>query len=1058
MGFKLYTSNKIERLCDVFCENVKERKDWTDISHIVVQTNGMEKWITKQVSSKNKVFANYEFSSPDGFIRKLHQLAKIYSSAYFSAESMKWKLFTLLNERSFVNEFSAVSSFYNGHDIKRVQLAAKVADLFEQYLTYRPNYIDGWNNNDSSSTPKHEDFTKHEVWQKYLWQKLKEDSGKERNIMELKSLLLDKMDDEVFQQQLKSKFPKISLFAISVLSNYHVDIYKKLAEIVDVNLYITVPSAEKNWQSKAYNPSENELLSSCKALGSDLSTLLNSIEYTKTDLTDKPSPSNLLSTIQADIFSNSNHAIKTYETNQNDSSVHIVSSYTPVREVEALYNYLLNEFENDSELKGSDISVQLTDVNLYAPLIKAVFDNAPKKIPYQITDLAYSDGDSLIKALELFINLPFTDYKAESVIQLLEFKAVRNRFDITDIEALREIIADANIRYGIKGRKEDDSYLFSWEHGLKKMILGYAIKGGNSYTIDDTDYYPIDTVEGSNALDIFKIKAFTDTLFNLQELTEGEKAINEWKAFLLKDVIGSLFDTEDNYQEEFDYILKKLENIESIAENVTEKISFTVFQQGLMAMLSSETKNSSYISGQLTFSSIIPVRSMPFKYIAMLGLNSGVFPRKQEALGFDLISIDPQSNDRNTKNNDKYLFLEAILSARKQLYLSYIGSSIKDNSELPPSLLVEELEDYLATGTGSSKWIDEEIKYMHPLHSSSKRYFSNERLFTYLGKPEERITETKEKENSTIDQQLVFNEISIDDLIRFYKDPFKWYYNKTLRIFYSENDTLLPEEEPFELDSLQKWALKSELVSLPEEKETEYVKRKKNDGLIQLANMAHVELMKEKIAVADIKSRFADTVTGDPVSEYFSLKFGDTDLKGKIASIYNEGYVHTNVSGKHSQAKYLMDAWIKHLIRTVANENSETIFISSKHNFKINKDIIDAADAKHTLAQLIEIYKKGHSEIVPFIPKEGYDLIKNIYEKDIPEEAAIDKSIKNIKNDKYRSDYVAKEDFYGIFDYLLCDLETITDEEKNKVIEKRERFLEISKLLFNKLTTLISIQ
>ncbi|MFO7862856.1 MAG: hypothetical protein R6U85_02555 [Salinivirgaceae bacterium] len=60
-------------------------------------------------------------------------------------------------------------------------------------------------------------------------------------------------------------------------------------------------------------------------------------------------------------------------------------------------------------------------------------------------------------------------------MRLLESKYVQRKFDLDDPDALRHLLNDANIRLGLEGRKEDDTYLQSWNHGLTKLILGYAM-------------------------------------------------------------------------------------------------------------------------------------------------------------------------------------------------------------------------------------------------------------------------------------------------------------------------------------------------------------------------------------------------------------------------------------------------------------------------------------------------------------------------------------------------------------------------------------------------------
>ena len=76
-------------------------------------------------------------------------------------------------------------------------------------------------------------------------------------------------------------------------------------------------------------------------------------------------------------------------------------------------------------------------------------------------------------------------------------------------------------------------------------------------------------------------------------------------------------------------------------------------------------------------------------------MNDGVYPRQLAPLGFDLMSQKPKRGDRSRRDDDRYLFLEALISAQQKLYISYIGRSIQDNSERFPSVLVQELIDYI---------------------------------------------------------------------------------------------------------------------------------------------------------------------------------------------------------------------------------------------------------------------------------------------------------------------------------------------------------------------------
>lgn len=55
----------------------------------------------------------------------------------------------------------------------------------------------------------------------------------------------------------------------------------------------------------------------------------------------------------------------------------------------------------------------------------------------------------------------------------------------------------------------------------------------------------------------------------------------------------------------------------------------------------------------------------------------------------------PQKGDRAKRDDDRYLFLEALLSAQDVFYISYIGQSQKDGKERLPSILLSQLLDII---------------------------------------------------------------------------------------------------------------------------------------------------------------------------------------------------------------------------------------------------------------------------------------------------------------------------------------------------------------------------
>src|SRR5690606_25973970 len=155
---------------------------------------------------------------------------------------------------------------------------------------------------------------------------------------------------------------------------------------------------------------------------------------------------------------------------------------------------------------------------------------------------------------------------------------------------------------------------------------------------------------------------------------------------------------------------------------VPEKVGFDVFKHSFLNNLSLETRSGNFASGGITFCSLIPMRSIPFKVVSVLGLGFDKFPRKEVPLNFNLMQQNAKRGDRNIKDNDKHLFLETILSAQEHLYLSYIGKNSKDNASLPPSAIVDELIDYIASGINlDDALVRQQLVFQHPLHNFTKQ-------------------------------------------------------------------------------------------------------------------------------------------------------------------------------------------------------------------------------------------------------------------------------------------------------------------------------------------------
>src|SRR5690606_3487224 len=197
-------------------------------------------------------------------------------------------------------------------------------------------------------------------------------------------------------------------------------------------------------------------------------------------------------------------------------------------------------------------------------------------------------------------------------------------------------------------------------------------------------------------------------------------------------------------------------------------------------------------SGGIVFSGLYPGQSTPKKIVAFLGLNFKEFPRKSQELSFDLLTNGDRLESGDT---DRGAFLQAFLNAEEKVLLSYIGQNVKDNSEIPASSIISEIQDYAEKKGKKIK----EVK--HALHAYNSKYFKEEKdYFTYLIGKDSKLDLHKKASDALQKPE----KISLFSLESFLKDPFKHYYQKVLGVYY-QDDVNLPEWEMFEPDKLEKW-------------------------------------------------------------------------------------------------------------------------------------------------------------------------------------------------------------------------------------------------------------
>ncbi len=966
---------------------------------IVTQTEGMNNYLRLQLAEQTGISANCKYIRPNDLIDKLYWTLDGRHAEVLSASNIRWLLFKMLGTEAFTKKFPHIAKYYKaagtaGSETKRLELAEKTADLFDQYQIYRPQIIEQWN------AGKWEEGNDTHRWQSWLWRSAKEESG---NMLPDKTTISDyiktALGDEKLREKLRRRMPVIYLFGISIVTPFHIEILETLSEIVDVHFFLLDPAPgiwwyedrnEKQiaqWRSRGLldlsegSTAGHPLLTSCSRVIQDTFKMLFRYDTFLNNYEELPAPETEVETLLQKVQDDIHHAAcgpdrhPVLPADLEDGSITVNACYTPVREVQTLYNYLVHQLQNGAQLAPRDIVVLVNDVEVYAPCIKAVFDNAPHPIRYTIADELAASGDSLSDALSALLQMTEDKFRAEEVVQLLDYTAIRNRFGITDIEKVRTFIDAANIRFGFDGEDVDDTRFVSWRYGIQRIILGICISGGEACDTEaGEELYPLDILEGKESEEAIRLCHFAESLMSAIEARRRNRSIADWVLYIEKLINDLVYEMGEEVHEEHQSLLDGLTDYNNASEYMGDSIPFEVFSRSFLQTLRYSRQENKFGTGGVTFCSMIPMRSVPFKVVAMLGMDGDKFPRRDTVASFDIMSEGREVGDRSLRENDRHLFLETLLSAGEKLYISYIGRCVKENTPRDPSSLLEELLNYIEGGLcrqdNTAQEREDLLKAfvtLHPLHPFNSKYNSgNTRLYNYLQRPK------SERENWTRDRSLdpiEVTEVTLPDLLRFYKNNLSVWYGAVLGIRYDDGLTALPETEKFSLDNLEIWGLKKDLLQRPHDKEKVEIYRRQRvkKGELPLGSMSQVVLQKEVDKVVPIKEIWDKLVGEKPLEEIpFEIDLNGFMVRGTLEMAEGGKLIYTSWSSAKSDAHHKLKCYIQHLCRCAAGLPGETHYLCADDKSLRKLSHLPAEEARSRMGQLVSLYEEGHNRPLPF--------------------------------------------------------------------------------------------
>ena len=811
----------------------------------IVQSNAVAEWLKMALASGLGVCAATRVELPARFFwrtsRQVLGRAAVPVESLLDKVPLTWRLMqtlpALLADPEQAAVYAPVAGFVQGQGpgapaLRLLQLCQRLADLFDQYQVYRPDWLQAWERGEAcllAGDGRQVPLPAGQAWQAALWQRLMADLSPaqrdatrpalhQRVIQRLEEVVASTADEPGVAMPLPGLPRRVVAFGMSHLPQGLLEMLAALsahtqvllavpnpcqyhwADVIDGRELLRLPHRRHAYKAGVdlsalpladMHAHAHPLLAAWGRQSRDFVRLLDAFDasaqarsqpdWPRLDLFHDPArpgeagadivagqakgaaaPPTLLQQLQLnirDLVPQATQAALRGEPGHQwlagDRSIVFHVAHSAVRELEVLHDQLLALLAapTESPLRPRDVVVMVPDIATVAPAIQAVFGQYPRgdarHIPFDIADMGPQSLSPLMTAWHWLWTLPHQRVTYSEWLALLEVPAVQARFGLAadDLPRLSAWMSGAGLRWGLHTAHRQHLGLADCgaqntaAFALRRMLSGYllgestglpvdhtadpsqmaddtptpyaevggldaALAGVLAHVLDALDaWWAEATVPATPAQWVARGRALADALF--ASTGPGTSRAREADA----QALAALAQAGQRWLEACDQA-----GFDGV---VTLDVARTAWDHALVA----PGVDTRFQAGGVTFCTLMPMRAIPFRVVCLLGMNDADYPRRASLSDFDLLAAPgmQRPGDRARRDDDRQLMLEALMSARDVLYISWAGRSVRDNTEQPPSVLVSQLRDHLAAGWGQP--VLQALTTEHPLQPFSRRYF-----------------------------------------------------------------------------------------------------------------------------------------------------------------------------------------------------------------------------------------------------------------------------------------------------------------------------------------------
>ncbi|MBI3224374.1 MAG: exodeoxyribonuclease V subunit gamma [Mycolicibacterium cosmeticum] len=969
---------------------------------VAVPSRGVERWLAQQLSlvlgaspdDNDGISANILFPSPGRVVNDV--LATVSGidpdDDPWVGNRFRWAVLQAIDGATAegwggpLAHHLGIGAENAGHRLsRRYATAANLANLFSSYSDNRPDMINAWlagSDTDGIDAELDDDMR----WQPELWRHIRSRLDVASPAERLRKVLL-----ALQESQAAVRLPeRLSLFGPTRLSRTHLDVIGSLSIHRDVHLWLTHPSPHM-WELLANTPVavrrnddetvlqlSNPLLAS---LARDTRELQQRLPSDVDDIYHKHQiqiKTTILGRIQNDVRHGrvplADSALRA------DSSITIHACHGHVRQVEVLRDTLLHLLNDDPTLQPRDIIVLCPDIETFAPLVKAAFGQEGHPHPGQqlrvrIADRGAANVNPLLHILQTLMKLANGRVTATEVLDLAAETAVSRLFGFTadDLETLRQWCDDAGARWGI-GRFDREAFGMgdfqqnTLSLATSRILLGVTSDETNLEWLGST--LPLDDVDSSDVDLAGRFAEFIDRLHVVLVSLRVSHPVNEWSA-TFEEALDWLTDVAeiDRWQ--------RIQAGRALSEAIKGAGATTVSPADIRAMLSDllrpQATRSNFRTGEITVATLIPMRFVPHKVVAILGLDDEAFPRVGSIHGDDILAIDPCIGERDARSEDRQLLLDAIMSATDHLVVCYTGADPATGERRPPSPPLADLIDTirLTAAEGYGVVTHQPLQPFDPTNFVAAKPFSFDPTARAgaLALRERPVARPPFLPGRLAEEPT--EQVELDDLVNFFINPTGAFLRQRLGIVIPRTEEDPGDALPLTLDGLQKWEIGDRMLSavLAGKDPQQIMRAEIRRGTLPPGELGRQIMSDVAAGVRVIATTAAEYVEGQ-VSDSVdvSLQLDDVRLRGTVNDLY--GHVLLSASYSRLSPKHRISAWVRLLAIAAATGESNwqavTLGRATDEDQAARRAVLDTPDdAAAILRALIDVRAAGLREALP---------------------------------------------------------------------------------------------